>query len=165
MALTATATKGFERSGSITGTAPLIMDFVAVPNAAITQGALMSLNNLQTLSATTNLNKVLVAAGDTLFMGPAMETHTTTTNATASETGCRIEINPDSLFRVTFTNHLDFTADAGSTTTVVDTDLADTADANTGGLLYCYEGNNKGESRLVTDYNDTTTLTVSKANN
>jgi len=164
MALTATSTKGFERSGSMTGSAPLIWDFVAKSNAAITKGALMSLNNLQTLSATTDINKILVAASDTLFIGPAMETKTTTTNPTASETKCKVDINPDSLFRVTFNNHLDFAcSSAGTTTTVVYASLADTADANLGGTLYCYAGTNKGESRLVSDYNDTTTLTVTKA--
>ena len=164
MTLTARTTLGFEQCGSLDGSAPLHMEFCAKPNTAFTKGVACEV--LAAGNGTADDGKVapIAATGQKVIMGIAQEAVTTTQNPAAAEYMVRLDVNPNSLYRVTFANHLDFApSSAGTTTTLVYATLADTAEAYIGSLAYCYAGTNKGQTRYVSNYNDTTTVTFTKA--
>lgn len=168
MALTSTDTKGFERTGALDGSAPFYgTDLTFKPNTAIEQGDL--------LYREANTGKITFATGAAVYVGVYQgKDLTTTTNPAAEElkSGARggapedrnsVDSNPNSLYLVTFENHLDFTGEAGSTTTIEDDDFVDTASAHIGGLAYCYEGTHAGTSRIISAYDGTNTCTFTKA--
>lgn len=164
MALTANSTLGFERSGSINSTPPLLLNFIAKPNTAFTMGELVEVIDETTDGAAASQGKVDTAAANLQYTGVAQNALTTTTNPAASETQILVECNPDSLYRATFENHLDISpSSAGSTTTLVYASFVDTGDGRyQGSTCYCHVGGNKGETRMVDSYNASTTVTFTK---
>uniref|UniRef100_A0A6M3IHD9 Putative tail protein n=1 Tax=viral metagenome TaxID=1070528 RepID=A0A6M3IHD9_9ZZZZ len=149
MAYTATrTTTGFELLYNLMNQPDLGVPRELTPSLAVVKGDMLVLT----------LNKVAkAAAGAVNVLGVAAESKTA--HAT-TKTTVLVHENPANVYRCTFSDHLDSTATgAGSTTTLVDTALADTANAYVGGTLYIYDGAGKGEVRTISAYNGTTTLT------
>jgi len=157
MALTASrTTNGFEIIGNMMNVADNGTPWLLKENTAFSKGDMVVLTNGK-------VNKA--AAGATNVLGVMAESITTADNPDASETYGKVYTNPFNIYRCTFADHTDSTATGGTTTTIVDTALAeDNDDDLNGAYVYVYEGTNAGCARTVYDYTGTSdTLTVEKA--
>ncbi len=148
MAHTARATKGFELIDNLVFQPSPPREFEMTPSLAGVEGDALVMT----------LNKVaLAAAGAKNILGVAAET--VTAHAT-KRTNIRVHITPYNIYRCTFADHRDSTATgAGTTTTLVDSALTDSANIYVGGTIYFYEGPGLGETRIISAYNGTDTLT------
>ena len=158
MALTASrTTAGFEPINNTSlKTVPPPTKYELTPNTAFSKGDAVVLT----------ANKIAkAAAGATNVIGVMAQTFTTTTNPSAATTYGRVYDHQDNVYICTFSDHRDATATGGSTTTLVDTGLATSADnVWNGALLYIHTGTNAGSLRTVTSYTGATdTLTVTEA--
>ncbi len=156
MALTAKrTTHGFERVGNLANTGENPVALELTPNTAFTKGDMVVWSNGKIAKA---------AANATNIAGVMAESIAQADNPADGATFGRVYINPLDVFRCTFANHRDGTATGGTSTTLIDTGLPDTADDRwNGAYLYIYDGPGKGDVRTVSDYTEATkTLTVTK---
>lgn len=157
MALTATYTsRGFEPVGHLFGFNPNPRPYLLTPNTAFSKGDKVVLTAGKVAKAAANATNVL---------GVMAEAFTTTTNPSAADTYGKVYDDPFMIYRCTFADHLDSTATDGTTTTLIDTTLATSADNDwNGALVYIYEGTNAGTVQTVKTYTGATdTLTFEKA--
>ena len=152
MALVASrVTDGFEFVRNLAGYPANPVPYELTPGEAFKKGDLVVFANGKVTKAT--------AASVKDILGVMAET--ITADATKVTKGLVYD-NPLNVYRVTFVDHRDATATGGSTTTLVDTNLAtSTDDVWNGALLYVYDGPGAGSVRTVADYaGSTDTLTV-----
>ena len=164
MAYTTTArtTAGFEPIyNKSLGAVPNPVEYELTPNTAFSRGDMVVITNGKIAKAAANAGLTYA----TKVVGVMAESFTTATNPTASKTFGRVYDHPDNVYRCSFSDQVDSTADSGTTTTIVDATLSTaTDDIYNGALLYIYEGTNVGEVRTVSDFDHgTDTLTVAPA--
>lgn len=152
MALTAKrTTMGFELVRNIAGFPANPVPYELTPSTAFKKGDLVVFSAGKVAQATSaSVDNILGVMAETI-----------TADATAVTKGLVYD-NPFNVYRVTFKDHKDGTATGGSTTTLIDTNLATSSnDVWNGALLYIYDGAGKGSVRTVSDYDGATdTLTV-----
>lgn len=154
MALTANrTTNGFELIGNLMKIADNPVDHELTPGVAFLKGDMVILTNGKVAKAAANAVNVL---------GVMAESITAAQNPAASTTKGKVYTNPFNIYRCSFADQVDSTATGGTTTTLVDTALAASADDYwNGALLYIYEGPGAGCIRTVKDYTGSSdTLTV-----
>ena len=141
-------TVGFERIGNRFDQPDNGTLWELKPSEDVAKGDMLDLEYNKVVKAAANADNVVGIAAESL------EAHAT------DLTKIRVYDNPFNIYRCSFEDHRDSTATgSGSTTTLVDSGLANTADAYRGATLYIYEGAGAGHARTISAYNGTDTLT------
>ena len=145
MAYTASrTTNGFELIGNLLNVTDNGREYELTPNTAFKKGDMVVL---------TTGKIALAAANATNVVGVMAESIAQADNPADGITFGKVYDNPFNIYRCSFADHKDATATGGTTTTLIDTDLATSDnDVWNGALLYIYEGTNAGCIRTVTDY-------------
>lgn len=135
-------------------TIPNPVAYELTPNTAFNKGDMVVLTGNKVAKAT--------AASVSGILGVMAESIAAADNPADGLTFGKVYDHPDNVYRCTFKNHYDGTADNGTTTTLVDSGLNQAADdVWNGALLYVYEGTNAGCVRTVSDFDHASdTLTV-----
>ena len=144
MALTATATRGFERVRNLSLVPVNPNLYELTPNTAFVEGDMV----------VDSAGKIAKAAANaTNVRGVMAASYTTAENPSNERTFGLVWDHPQDVFRCTFSDQQDSTATSGSTTTLADTTLTTTTDNYwNGASLYVYDGAAKGTIRTVSAY-------------
>lgn len=155
MALVAArTTTGFEPVyNKVCQQVPNPVPYELTPNTAFSKGDLVALSSGKVAKC---------AAGAAPVLGVMAASYTTAQNPAGKTTFGLVYDHPYNVYRCTFAGHRDAAPTGGSTTTIVDTALATSADSVwNGAFLYVYDGPGAGSMRTVKSYTGASdTLTV-----
>jgi len=158
MALTASASRGYEFLGSDYGAPPKIVDIIAAPATAYQSGDLLVVAQDAAAAGTTGEGyATLYAEGDTLVNGYyiCLEDKTTGANTATLEKIQAIKLRPGDRVRATIQGHLDTTVAATNDAKqwTLTADGAATADSELkGALFYVYSGTAQGQWGVISAY-------------
>lgn len=146
-------TDGFELIRNLANVTDNPVELELTPNTAFARGDIVVWVNGKIAKA---------AANATNIAGVMAETIAQADNPAAGLTYGKVYTNPLNVYRCSFVDHRDAAATGGTTTTLIDTAIGNSADNRwRGALLYIYEGPGAGSMRTVSAHtNATTTLTV-----
>ena len=140
-------TVGFEPKYNKAGFSPNPVPYELTPNTAFSKGDLVVLTGGKVAKAT--------SGSVTAILGVMAHSVAQAANPATGITYGLVYDNPDMVYKVSVADARDYTATGGAaggtTVTAADGGLT-TADAFNGGLLYVYEGKNKGAIRTISDY-------------
>ena len=143
-------TQGFELIGNMFGPAPNPNAYILTPNTDFAKGDMVVLTNGMVAKAAANATNVL---------GVMAMSYSKTANPSAKQTMGLVYDNPYNIYRCSFADHRDAAATSGTTTTLIDTQLATSADdVWNGAMLWIYEGPGAGDVRIVKDYTGATDI-------
>lgn len=140
-------TVGFEPSYNKNGFSPNPVPYELTPNTAFSKGDMVVLTG----------GKVAKAAAGSVagLLGVMAHSVAQAANPADKITYGLVYDNPDMVYKVSIADARNYTATGGNanklTVTAADGGLT-TADVFNGGMLYVYEGKNKGAIRTITDY-------------
>lgn len=146
-------TDGFELVRNLANVTDNPVELELTPNTEFKRGDMVVWTNGKIAAA---------AANATGIAGVMAESIAQADNPAAGLTFGKVYTNPLNVYRCSFVDHRDAAATGGTTTTLIDTEVANSADNRyRGALIYIYAGPGAGSVRTVSAYtNATRTFTV-----